>query len=95
MCVGGVYNRSILIISVHSLKKLHWTSFIYNDMVIISLYTVSLLSDSEKILDSVTYRRARHVIGEIKRTEEAATALENNNYKRFGELMIESHNSLR
>lgn len=53
------------------------------------------LADSEKILDSVTYRRARHVIGEIKRTEEAATALENNNYKRFGELMIESHNSLR
>ena len=52
-------------------------------------------SDSEKNLDNVTYRRARHVIGEIKRTEEAATALENNNYKRFGELMVESHNSLR
>ena len=51
--------------------------------------------ESEKTLESVTYRRARHVIGEIKRTEEAATALENNNYKRFGELMIESHNSLR
>ena len=51
--------------------------------------------ESEKILDPVTYRRARHVIGEIKRTEEAATALENNNYKRFGELMIQSHNSLR
>ena len=52
-------------------------------------------SDSEKTLDSVTFRRARHVIGEIKRTEEAATALENNNYKRFGELMVDSHNSLR
>lgn len=46
-------------------------------------------------MDDVMYRRARHVIGEIKRAEEAATALENNNYKRFGELMVQSHNSLR
>ena len=46
-------------------------------------------------LDEETYRRVRHVIGEISRTEEAANALENNNYKRFGQLMVESHNSLR
>ena len=66
-------------------------------MVIYDILNVLILNflESEKTLESVTYRRARHVIGEIKRTEEAATALENNNYKRFGELMIESHNSLR
>ena len=46
-------------------------------------------------MDDVMYKRARHVIGEIKRTEEAATALENNNYTRFGELMGQSHNALR
>ncbi|ESO90001.1 hypothetical protein LOTGIDRAFT_192573 [Lottia gigantea] len=46
-------------------------------------------------LDAETYRRIRHVITEISRTDEAATALENNDYKTFGQLMIQSHNSLR
>lgn len=53
------------------------------------------LEEHKSQLDDVTYRRARHVIGEIKRTEEAASALENSNYKLFGELMVQSHNSLR
>lgn len=39
--------------------------------------------------------RARHVITEIKRTEEGAKALEKNDFVKFGKLMIESHNSLR
>ena len=46
-------------------------------------------------MDAVTYRRARHVIGEIRRTEEAAGALETGDYARFGKLMVESHNALR
>lgn len=58
-------------------------------------YYIFLLPDNKEKLDAVMYRRARHVIGEIKRTEEASTALENNNYKLFGELMVQSHNSLR
>ncbi|KAL3878009.1 hypothetical protein ACJMK2_035649 [Sinanodonta woodiana] len=53
------------------------------------------LEEHKDKLNEETYRRVRHVIREIARTEEAATALENNNYKRFGELMVESHNSLR
>lgn len=57
--------------------------------------TEQQLEENKSNLDDVTYRRARHVIGEIKRTEEAATALENGNYKRFGELMVQSHNALR
>jgi len=46
-------------------------------------------------LDRTVYRRARHVITENHRCQEAAVALENGDYKKFGQLMIESHNSLR
>lgn len=46
-------------------------------------------------LGEEVYRRARHVIGEIARTEQAAQALKNRDYKTFGKLMVESHNSLR
>ena len=41
------------------------------------------------------YRRARHVIGEILRTEEAAKCLELGDYTRFGKLMVASHDALR
>ena len=43
----------------------------------------------------MTYSRARHVITEIQRTQEAASALKNSDYEKFGNLMVESHNSLR
>ncbi|XP_069809432.1 galactokinase [Dendropsophus ebraccatus] len=46
-------------------------------------------------LSEVCYRRARHVITEIQRTAKAAEALENGDYRLFGKLMVESHNSLR
>ena len=46
-------------------------------------------------LDSVAYRRARHVITENKRCEDAAAALKAGNYDTFGKLMVASHNSLR
>ena len=46
-------------------------------------------------LDDVTYRRARHVITEIQRTQDAVTALRKNDYELFGKLMVGSHNSLR
>ncbi len=39
--------------------------------------------------------RARHVVGEIARTLEAAAALKAGDYGRFGELMYASHESLR
>ncbi|KAL7989440.1 hypothetical protein Chor_012106 [Crotalus horridus] len=57
--------------------------------------TMSDLEESRSLLSKEMYRRARHVIGEIERTARAAEALEARNYKRFGELMVESHNSLR
>src|SRR5690554_245683 len=40
-------------------------------------------------------KRARHVISEIARTEEAVRQLKNGNLERFGELMNASHDSLR
>ena len=46
-------------------------------------------------MDSVVFRRARHVIGENQRCEEGARALEGGDYTKFGQLMIQSHNSLR
>lgn len=46
-------------------------------------------------LGEEVYRRARHVIGEIARTAQAAQALQDRDYKTFGRLMVESHNSLR
>ncbi|KAM4663963.1 galactokinase [Discoglossus pictus] len=46
-------------------------------------------------LSEEAYRRARHVITEIERTTSAARALESGDYREFGKLMVESHNSLR
>ncbi|XP_056626573.1 galactokinase [Triplophysa dalaica] len=57
--------------------------------------TLPDLEAAKDRLDSVTYRRARHVIEEIERTALAAEALKRGDYKEFGKLMAESHNSLR
>uniref|UniRef100_A0A4W4EGP5 Galactokinase n=1 Tax=Electrophorus electricus TaxID=8005 RepID=A0A4W4EGP5_ELEEL len=57
--------------------------------------TVQDLEDAKEKLDSTTYRRARHVIEEIKRTAQAAEVLRRGAYQEFGKLMVESHNSLR
>lgn len=46
-------------------------------------------------MDKVIFRRARHVIGEIRRTEQAALALRVADYAWLGKLMNESHQSLR
>uniref|UniRef100_A0A3B5LZ96 GHMP kinase C-terminal domain-containing protein n=1 Tax=Xiphophorus couchianus TaxID=32473 RepID=A0A3B5LZ96_9TELE len=57
--------------------------------------TIKELEEAKEKLDDVTYRRARHVIEEIQRTVQAAEALKKGSYKEFGQLMVESHNSLR
>lgn len=46
-------------------------------------------------LDEMTRKRCRHVITENARTEQAAVALENGDAHLFGQLMNESHASLR
>ena len=47
------------------------------------------------IEDPVINKRAKHVITENARSLEAAKALSDNNLKRFGDLMVESHMSLK
>ncbi len=46
-------------------------------------------------MDPVISRRVRHVLTENTRTIEAASALEKGDLKRMGELMAESHSSMR
>lgn len=55
------------------------------------------LEEHKEVFDDeeVVYRRCRHVVTEIKRTLEAADALERGDAKRMGELMWASHESLR
>ncbi|XP_055390172.1 galactokinase-like [Condylostylus longicornis] len=45
--------------------------------------------------NEILFKRARHVITEIKRTLEAAEALKNQDFEKMGTLMTESHTSLR
>lgn len=55
-----------------------------------------LHSDLKSInADEDVIKRARHVVGEIDRTAKAAEALKQKNYTKFGELMVESHVSLK
>jgi galactokinase len=53
------------------------------------------LDKHKAFLSSQVYRRCRHVITEIERTRLAAKALREGELGRFGELMYESHRSLR
>jgi galactokinase len=57
--------------------------------------TLRQLESAREQLPRVVYRRCRHVITENARTTEAAAALGRRDYERAGELMRESHRSLR
>ena len=48
-----------------------------------------------RIVPEETLKRTRHVITEIQRTTDAAAALEKGDFNKFGQLMNESHDSLR
>ena len=49
----------------------------------------------DAITDEIAHRRARHVIGEVQRTKDAVEALKNGDIVKFGQLMNQSHVSLR
>ena len=56
------------------------------------------LSDLEAVrgtMDNLLWRRAHHVVSENERTLEAVKVLQSGNLERFGELMNQSHESLR
>jgi galactokinase len=57
--------------------------------------TLEMLDAHRDRLSDVVYRRARHVVTENQRVIEASAALAKNDLARCGELMFESHESLR
>jgi len=57
--------------------------------------TAAQVDAARSALSDLVYRRCRHVVGENNRTQEAAKVLAAQRYERFGELMVQSHNSLR
>ena len=58
-------------------------------------HSVCVYSAGREQLNMVEYHRVRHVVTEIQRTVDAVQALRDRDYKRLGELMNESHKSLR
>ncbi|QLE84153.1 galactokinase [Shewanella sp. Scap07] len=62
-----------------------------------SLRHVSLgqLEAAKAQLDETAYRRARHVLTENRRTQQASQALASNDIARLSELMAQSHQSMR
>ena len=57
--------------------------------------SAALLEQNQNRLEEVIFRRARHVIGEIARTAQAADAVRLRNWAQVGRLMFASHDSLR
>lgn len=57
--------------------------------------TMEQLSAKRDSMDPVVFKRAKHVVGEIARTTDAAAALKADDWEKVGELMYASHNSLR
>ncbi|USD33081.1 MULTISPECIES: galactokinase [Vibrio] len=57
--------------------------------------SIEQFNDKVSLLDEVVAKRARHVITENARTVEAANALRHHNMERIGELMAQSHASMR
>lgn len=57
--------------------------------------TMAQLDAARDGMDELAYRRGRHVISEIGRTQTAAAAISESDWVRTGELMYASHDSLR
>jgi len=57
--------------------------------------TMDELASKRELLSGIEYRRARHVVAEIERTQAAAKAVEAQCWSDLGGLMYESHESLR
>lgn len=51
--------------------------------------------DSKTLMDDLIYRRAKHVVTENERTQKAKVAMAKGDWKVFGQLMNESHESMK
>ena len=87
--------------SKYNLRRMECERALADLQTVVSIRQLGELSmdDFEKyqsaITDDVCRRRARHAVSENARTIQAVRALENNDLSRFGQLMNESHQSLR
>ncbi len=79
-CHAAVEELNTLLKPVKALVEVSWDEF---------------KSVEDKFVNETAKKRARHVISEIKRTEDAVKELKAGNLKKFGELMNGSHDSLR
>lgn len=57
--------------------------------------TIEDLENIKEKIDHESFKRAKHAITEISRTIEASKALSRNDMIKFGQLMNQSHESLR
>ncbi len=57
--------------------------------------TMDQVNAKRDSMDPVVFKRAKHVVGEIARTTDAAAALQADHWEKVGDLMYASHNSLR
>jgi galactokinase len=57
--------------------------------------TAESLERARSKMEDVVFRRARHIIGEIERTVQAAGRVQASDWPKVGELMYASHRSLR
>jgi galactokinase len=57
--------------------------------------TPAVLEESAPDMDNVLYRRAKHVVSENERVRKAVAALQENDYRKLGDLLNQSHLSLR
>merc|ERR1719333_423506 len=56
---------------------------------------MDLVEEHRERMGELAYRRVRHVVTEIARTNSAAEALMKGDFDTMGKLMVASHNSLR
>jgi len=57
--------------------------------------SMELVEENRERMGDLAYRRVRHVVTEIARTNSAAEALKKGDFDTMGKLMIASHESLR
>lgn len=89
---SGAYNARVAQCQ-EALKEIKALGFNIDNLAQLSQADFDKVAD--QMTDPVAKRRARHVVGEVARTSEAIAALKQGDIMRFGQLMNQSHVSLR
>mmetsp|Transcript_5944 Transcript_5944/g.12938 ORF Transcript_5944/g.12938 Transcript_5944/m.12938 type:complete len:529 (-) Transcript_5944:69-1655(-) len=96
---GGEYPKRVQQCkeATEALKKHRWkiTKLLVGDIKALRDITAAHVEAAKESMDEVAYKRAKHVASENKRTTDAKAALDEGNWELMGQLMNESHNSLR